>query len=70
MEDDKIDTPAPDPTPEPPTHSDTLTETVNRLDGTVSELVETVKGLVDSEPGEHEQDTTPTRVPWTHRKFS
>jgi hypothetical protein len=61
--------PAPEVSPAPvakPEHAhDDLRPIVERLDATVSELKETVTGLV-SVGQEQLHDTAPTKKPWTH----
>jgi hypothetical protein len=50
------------PEPTPPVHDDTR-DIVNRLVSEVAELRESVAALAPQE-----QDSSPTKKPWTHRK--
>ena len=64
----------PDP-PHEPEHDDNLTERVGALEGTVSDIVSKVEGLLhpvsDEMPnhGEIVPDEKPTSRPWTHKKL-
>ena len=63
------DTPPPNPDPDPPAveprSDDDLRSTVNTLAETVQGVVQRLDQLTPTAP----LDTTPTKVPWTHKGF-
>lgn len=50
-------------------HDDTLKETVGRLETAVASLTEQVASLTTANTVEQEQDTSPIKGPWTHRRW-
>lgn len=82
VESDAVPDVVPDVTPETPVgeahhHAEDsgLSERVDRIEASVSELSDKVTGLLTPDlPGgddeeEEERDETPVSVPWTHRGF-
>lgn len=54
----------PPPVAKPEEAHDTVKEAVNALTERVSSLEEIIRGLTPSP-----RDTTPNKIPWTHRRF-